>query len=313
MNQGIRQEVLESIARGEERLLSTQAPDGFWRDYWLKPGPSEDWVTACCGLALAAAPRQSRTAQGLAEAVGALRSAMRPGGWGYNRHTVPDGDSSAWALRCLAALGTWPLRQHAPCLERYLDENGRAHTFLPREQAGSWGDAHADVTPVVGMALASIGASHTLVLRTRNAVIADQLDDGSWHSFWWSTDAYATARSLEFLSLTGGVPARHAERARLWFRSLDEANNSFEAAQRLVISVLLAEPSYEWVDILLEMEAESGQWPPSPVLLAPDKEKPEEHGPAYADDERVLSAAMVIMALKSWLASALAEALPRTA
>jgi hypothetical protein len=201
-------------------------------------------------------------------------------------------------------LGKWPLKQHTACLERYLDEDGRAHTFLPRERAGSWGDAHADVTPVVGMALMSTGADHKLIYRTRSAVLADQVPDGQWRSFWWTTDAYATARSLEFLSLTGWFPARHAELARGWFRTLGQIKDSFEAAQRLVISVLLGESPYEWLDILLEMEEKGGVWPSSPVLLAPHKDKPAERGPAHADEERVLSSAMVVMALKSWVRNA---------
>jgi hypothetical protein len=298
---GTRQEVLASLARAQRYLLSRQAPDGFWRDYWLKPGLSEDWVTACCGLALARSPRHSGSHDGIIAAARALSSARRPGGWGYNRDTVPDADSSAWVLSFLGMFGGWQFRQWELCLQAYLDESGRAHTFLSPEKSGSWGNAHADVTPVVGMALSTTAAAQALVGRVRNAVLADQSPEGHWDSFWWNTNSYATARSLEFLSITGGVPAKRAERSRRWLHAQATVENAFEAAQRLGISVLLDESSYEWLDILLEMEEGKGVWPPSPVLLAPDKDKPEQRGPAHADEEQVLGTAMVVMALKFWL------------
>jgi hypothetical protein len=182
-----------------------------------------------------------------------------------------------------------------------LDDSGRAHTFLPPETAGSWGHAHADVTPVVGLALVSSGSAQSLVDRVRNAVLTDQAPEGHWHSFWWNTNSYATARSLEFLSNTGGIPVKNAELASGWFRTLDRAENAFEAAQCLGISVLLNEKSYKWLDILLEMQEDKGAWPSSSVLLAPDKERPEDRGTAHPDEEQVLGAAMIVMALKLWL------------
>lgn len=298
---GIRREVLESLARAEQYLISRQAPDGIWRDYWLKPGPSEDWVTGCCGLALARVPNQATSLAATTAAVRALCSARRPGGWGYNRDTIPDADSSAWVLRFLAVFSALRFQQPESCLRRYLDDSGRAHTFLPPETAGSWGRAHADVTPVVGMALVSSAGAQALVDRVRTAVLTDQAPEGHWRSFWWNTNSYATARSLEFLWNTGGFPVKNAELACAWFRTLDRAENAFEAAQRLGISVLLDEKSYQWLDILLEMQEDSGAWPPSSALLAPDKDKPEDRGTAHADEEQVLGAAMIVMALKLWL------------
>jgi hypothetical protein len=82
---------------------------------------------------------------------------------------------------------------------------------------------------------------------------------------------------------------------------LDRAENAFEAAQCLGISVLLNEKSYKWLDILLEMQEDKGAWPSSSVLLAPDKERPEDRGTAHPDEEQVLGAAMIVMALKLWL------------
>jgi len=302
VNSGFHQDVCEAITRGERLLAERQAVDGMWRDYWLKPGSSEDWVSACCGLALARAPRSQSTLHSLTAAGRALYSARRAGGWGFNRDTVPDADSSAWVLRFLSIFGIECLKRDAACLQVYVDGDGHAHTFHSPETAGRWGHAHADVTPVVGMALLATGADSGLIARVRNAVLGSQTQEGCWLSFWWSTNSYATARSLEFLAMTGGIPLRVSESVRRWFASLDQAHNSFEAAQRLVISEAFGEAGDAWKNRLLDLEDGRGYWPSSSVLLVPDKETSQsESGVTHADEECLLSTAMSLMALKSWI------------
>jgi len=303
VSSALRAEAQAGIAACERFLASRQAPDRYWRDYWLKPGPSEDWVTACCALALARAPASATGIAAARDAAHALARAARAGGWGYNRDTVADADSTAWVLRVLAAFG-WDCSDYGPSvLHRYLDAQGRAHTFVPPEQAGSWGRAHADVTPVVGIALCAVGASPATVARVRDAVLHDQAADGSWRSFWWATDAYATARSLEFLALCGGVPAQCAARARTWLES-DGPTQPLALAQALAARTFAGARTEPAVDALLVLQLEDGSWPPSSLLLAPDHDDPAEGGPAYADLDCTLGSAMVTLALKSWLTRA---------
>ena len=290
-----------AVARAEAYLASRQAPDGHWRDYWLLHGQSEDWVTACCGLALAQPPRQGACGRAVEAAARALRRAARPGGWGYHRDSVPDADSSAWAVRFLATAGWLRKDQYTTFLQQYLDERGRAHTFLPSELAGRWGDAHADVTPVVGLALLAAAVDSTIVRRIREGVIEGMDPQGFWPSYWWTTDTYATARSLEFLASSGGVPEAILARTPVWLGSQTVTDPPFVVAQGLTVATLIGFDTEGWLDALLELQKSDGSWPPSSVLLVPDKEGGAAQGAAHADEERMLGTAMAVMAVKTWL------------
>src|SRR5207253_672595 len=115
----------------------------FWRDYNLQPGPSDVWATAWIGSCLCGCRSfNDSTGRALAMAVRAISSAVKQGGWGYNRSTGPDADSTAWTCRFLAACNV-PLRSMTKeALSRYVDTSGAAHTFC-EPGAGSWGEAHA--------------------------------------------------------------------------------------------------------------------------------------------------------------------------
>ena len=304
MNSGFALSVRECIDRAADRLVSRQAPDGFWRDYWLKPGASEDWVTACCLLALARPPAATGHVEAARAGGRAIRAVCRAGGWGYNRDTVADADSTAWALRSLAALGYDCRNAASAVLRPYLDSGARARTFLPPERAGNWGLPHADVTPLVGIALLAASGPTALTMCIRSAVLADQMEGGEWRSFWWAGNAYATARSLEFLRLSGGIPAETRRRALCWLRKQADAAHCLDAAHMLALCVLLGEPADRWLDWLLEMQGADGTWPASPALLTPPQEG--EVGvydgqSRHLDSQRILGSAMVLMGLKLWI------------
>ena len=301
---GLSRDVAAAVGRGVQFLASRQASDGHWRDYWLLHGQSEDWVTACCALALAQAPRQLSHNSPVQAAARALRRSARPAGWGYHRDSVPDADSSAWVVRFLGTSGWLPANEYTVFLQLYLDDLGRAHTFLPSARAGRWGDAHADVTPVVGMALLAAGADPSVVRHVRSGVIGGMDSEGFWPSFWWATNAYATARSLEFLALTGGVPKEALAKTPVWLSSQQDTDQPIVVAQHLAIATLVGSDTDYWTDALLELQENAGSWPPSKVLLVPDKDGLAAVGDAHADEERVLGSAMAIMALKAWLRQA---------
>ena len=304
MSLGLTHDVQASTCRGERYLADRQGSDGLWRDYWLRPGDSEDWVSACCTLALVRQPAAAEAGMAAARAGGrALLAARRPGGWGYNRSTVTDADSSAWALRALAALGWAGVRQGELLLRTYLDDDGRAHTFMPPEEADAWGHAHADVTPVVGIALIACGASPASIAQVRQSIVADQSAQGDWPSFWWAGNAYATARSIEFLSHSGGIPEVCAQRARHWLQKTAQIDHPFDATQCLSIGALLGEPCDRVLDALLDNQRGEGSWPSSPALLTPSRESGNAGSEGHHDSECVLGTAMVLMALKSWLAN----------
>lgn len=316
----LEQEVRLAAQYGIHFLLARQGRDGFWREYHLPPGPSEYWATAWIGWCLYECRYTSPPSRvALANAVSAVWSGVRDGGWGYNRSTGPDADSTAWVCRFLTAHGMPSGSFAMQVLGPFLDLCGGAHTF--REPgAGSWGEAHADVTPMVGLALAEAGgvtAESILVMRRR--VIRDQRPDGNWTSFWWASDVYATAWSLVFLAYTGGIPAVTAGRARqalLSFGALVDLT-ALELSLLLIAWTRLDPTAISMLDIferLLDSQRPDGGWLPSPLLLVPERfpEAQDSTMVAHADGSGLLTTGLACVALASALAGYLPDSAGQT-
>jgi hypothetical protein len=239
----------------------------------------------------------------LSAAAYAVRHAFTLGGWGYNLSTGPDADSTAWAIRFLATSADGIGSDAMQCLAAYVDAHGRAHTFLEPD-AGTWGAAHADVTPVAGLALLAAGAPTALITRVRRAVEQPCLTGRSWHSFWWSTDDYANAWSVEFLARSGGLSAAVTRVAREIAAAGGEPRDAFEAAHRLLLLLRLGasfnDRADRMVDCLLDFAGPTGMWPPSAQLLVPDK-RDGRSSIAFADVNGILSTAIACTALARWL------------
>ncbi|MGH9279923.1 MAG: hypothetical protein ACRD12_17720 [Acidimicrobiales bacterium] len=213
-------------------LLSRQSHTGRWSDFVLPAGPSDEWVTAFVAACLLAMPGEATS--------GAVRRAWeallgrRPDepGWGYNRLTPADADSTAWALRLAAGLGIVPdARLHAAhtFLASHLRADGgvttygerdpiRRYTRLPADASfAGWQAGHACVTAA---AAPLVGAAATNYLRSQQA------GAGNWEGYWWWDDDYTTALASEALpsgreravrwaqrrvSTTGAVPSTDGE------------------------------------------------------------------------------------------------------
>ena len=262
---------MSSLARQSRRAIQTglrfvldrQAPDGFWRDYELQPGPSDVWATAWIGWCLAQCRSDDATFRSARfAAVRAVAASAVPGGWGYNRSTGPDADSTAWACRLFAAHNAPVADMAVEALEPYLDSGGGAHTF--REAGvGSWGDPHAEVTPMVGLALAEAGSRSPLIAALRSRVVLDQGADGDWTGFWWGTSVYATAWSLVFLAQTAGIPIETATRARnaLVVASGSDALTALEHSLLLIAWMNVdpdANATLDLLDVLLGSQLANG-------------------------------------------------------
>jgi hypothetical protein len=296
--------IARAVRDGEEYLRENQDPDGCWRDYALKPGPSEGWTTAFVGLCLASGPTGLQHWIALQRAASALGS-LHQGGWGYNRYSTTDADSTACAVRFLSALGR--ITGGPALLRRFLDEDGHAHTFV-ETGAGRWGAAHDDVTPMVGLALVSVAGDRELIMKIRSAVLRSRTSAGIWHSYWWATDAYATAQSLEFLEITGGIPTDVDSRARLWLEEV-RPQSAFEAALAVDICCRLdgGGPARMLIDLVLNLQSTNGQWPPSQLLLVPGQTSSDSsvEPVAYADHQGLMSTALAVRSLKRALSSSL--------
>jgi hypothetical protein len=291
--------VLHSILECSRRfLLNAQDEDGFWRDYLLQPGISTAWTTACVGRVLTEYPAATQRARM------ALLRERRPTGWGYNMSVSTDADSTAWVLRFMARTGDACVYSAMDLLKPFITGNGAAQTFRNANFFGTWADEHADVTPAVGLALIECTGDSGLTDRIRRCVLDNQRKDGSWNSFWWSTDAYATAKSLEFLNACGGIPEETRRSASAWLAARPLAASSFEAANLLAALVYCgqgnASQAQSVVEVLMDTRNVDGSWPASNVLLVPDQHSSSEPAPRFRDIRSLMSTSAVLEALHSW-------------
>ncbi len=303
----LQREVDAAIDRGVQALLVRQTPDGRWLDFDLAAGTSEAWTTAWVGWSLAG--HGATAEQARARAAHALAGLSTSTGWGYNRATEADGDSTAWAIRFLATMGDLERGSGEALILRYVDAAGRGRTFPDRPS--SWGAAHADVTAMVGLALVAVGATPESIRRVRRAVLDGRERGGAWHAFWWASDDYATAWSVALLAASGGIPGDVADEVRDWLARTAASGShdtSFDAAFRLLCAVWLGDAggpmATEFVDELVE-RADRG-WPPSPVLFVPDTDAdgvdPASCGVPYADVHGSITTAICCAALRRWSA-----------
>lgn len=299
-------QALDTVGAAERFLIACQSQDGLWRDYpALEPGWSEAWVTAVVGWSLTLSPAGARTGLPVSAAAESLHALAKSDGWGYNRNTASDADSTAWVWRLLARIDDYRGRSASHDLCHYLTPEGYALTFQGACY-GAWADAHADVTPVLGLALLAVEANPELTDRVREAVLSQRNPDGLWHSYWWTTIAYAVARNLEFLAARGGIPDAIKHRIRDWLNEEAIGTSPFELAQELAAAVCIDKKSgNRRCEALLDMQESDGGWAASRTLLMPAQHT-KQLGPValvYADERRLMSTAMAMSALKSWLTS----------
>jgi hypothetical protein len=294
--------IAQAVLAAERYLVLSQDTDGYWRDYALSPGASEDWSTACVGYVLSTGPYGRASAGCLRAAVQALHGARRPDGWGYSRNTPCDADSTAWVLRFLGAAAPPSPRLAVALLQPWLDVNGGAHTFTDA-RAGDWATVHDDVTPMLGLALLAVDGPRQLVARIRRRVLDSQQKNGAWQAYWWTTDAYAVAQSLAFLSATGGIPGPTASASRTWLGHAQAASSAFEAAQLALISAYLfrADAAADRIAHLLALQTPRGAWPPSPTLREPPRSDSQHETLVHADQRGLMSTAMGILALRCFV------------
>lgn len=192
---------------------------------------SDEWVTAYVGAALARSADEDVRASAQAAWSYLAEKQHSEYGWGYSARVPSDADSTAWALVLAERIG----EQHSACarearalLQSARVEGGFAtYADVPKIRAyleapssinfAGWTQPHACVTA----AAALVGSLEPPLV---DEVLVAQQPDGSWRSYWWFEDAYATAISVTALARARSLQARSAvERACGWAcRRLDE-------------------------------------------------------------------------------------------
>ncbi|MBP8929835.1 MAG: hypothetical protein KBG46_00985 [Paracoccus sp.] len=328
---------LSAAHRARKFLLAGQQPLGWWSDFRLAPGASTLWVTAYVGAALA-------RSGGRDAAMRAWRFLRRwvAGGWGYSQATPPDADSTAWCLG-LAAMLEWrqdPLVEDArrfltsctrsdgglatyPCNDdiRCFVGAGAADSF-----AGWQGSCLCVTAAAARLGVAGTGAC--------DFIARAQRPDGSWASYWWVEDEYATVMAALAL-MRRGTPAdmRAVSCAANWAAARVGGNGAVPSsvlpegsafATALVLELLAACPAdapaaRRAVTWLHDRQEPDGRWPPSAGLRvpAPGVTAPDAHsgwrmggmreGSVALDICGAFTAATAMSALSAWAAHSSAQ------
>jgi hypothetical protein len=219
-------------------LRQRQHPAGTWSDFAVAIGTSDAWVTAYAGFALAEAAsarqlpaRVRRTAAAGADAAAdwLLANPHQDGAWGYNARACPDADSTAWAIRLLAARK----RAIPPEALRLLDSRATDAGFTTFQSSkGRWAEPTPDVTAVVLLAQLDAGVIHEqgLVEQWRRLVAPAASPRDTWKSLWWLGEAYPTAVAVEAWAAGGRPDLRPIP---VW---ADSPSTTFEQALSLSVA-----------------------------------------------------------------------------
>lgn len=283
-----------------DALARRQHGDGFWREFALQPGASESWCTAWIAWGLAHASPTPVLRHALHQATRALLGCARPQGWGYNRVTGCDADSTAWTTLLLATTAPAHARAAAQALLRYVDPAGNAHTF-DEPRFGDWCGAHGEVTAVALLALCAAGCAPSTLALLRTALCAR-----APVPFWWDTAAYGHAWRVVALAGTGGVPSAVLEELDTWLLGQGGQDASaFDHALQLLALASIAPRHADlaaWHAHRLLAAASCAGWPGSCSLLVPPQGQGGNNdlprGPHR--DDGTMTSALALAALARW-------------
>lgn len=184
------------LARATEYILRKRETDGYWVDFAMPQGTSDEWVTAYIIATLSNDPVLRNN---LTSSVEWLQKRFRSGeGWGYNRNTSADADATALSLLALHRMGA-PLPEGArDALIRYRLRSGGYRAYPDWDLDYEYGAGPAEITSIVLLAQVETDMVEADVLcDTVMNLVSQQRDEGGWNTFWWKDDLFATYRTLQ--------------------------------------------------------------------------------------------------------------------
>ncbi len=318
-------------------LLRARNWQGWWQDFRLAPGFSDEWVTAYVGTVLAAFPDARATEAATAAWNLLTRRQRSSGAWAYNALPPGDADSTGWAVQLADAVGEGQ-SERAQLARRYLAQHvrpdggiatyasdGPIRRFInlpPDRSLRGW----CGTQPCVTAAIALLPDFYPQVRPYLRVV---QGDNGSWQSYWWCEDEYATCLAAEVLA-RGGEPedAPRVERAVRWacervnhagFVATDKHPEGSPFATALCLRTLLlahdpdtiGEPVQAVTAWLVDQQRPAGSWISSARLRVPqpDDKHPDTYqgwvyggriqGSIVFDQRGIFTTATVLKALQT--------------
>lgn len=187
------------LKRAIDYILKKRDKDGHWVDFALPQGMSDEWVTA---YIVAALSNDSSCYKYLAPSVEWLQKRFRPDeGWGYNRTTPADADSTALGLLALHRnRATLPESANYTLL-RYRLPSGGYCAYTDQDLDHEHGTGPADITSAVLLTQIETGLFETnIICDALINLISQQREEGGWNSFWWKDDLFAACRTLNALN-----------------------------------------------------------------------------------------------------------------
>jgi hypothetical protein len=273
---------IESARRAVEYFGATRERDGSWRDFAEVPvGPSDQWVTAYVGLALAHV-RQPVANELAQRAATWLEQRRARDGWGYNDRAGPDADSTAHAMLLFDALGRGVPREAAEFAMGHQCAHGGFATY---RRSDAWGRPHACVTGAVCEALMRAERAFDAA-PTRRWLRETANADGDWSAYWWTASRYATMTITRWITADGRSPeasnellACNSERQRLERSGASALRSCFDVACEIEVLRMRGAPRATLegkLRALLWRQRADGSWPGSACLLIspPDASAP---------------------------------------
>lgn len=190
-------------------LLAARDSKGWWIDFHLAAGLSDEWVTGYVGTMLATIP-DNRIPEAVSTAWNLLdsRRYRTDGKWGYNRFPPGDADSTGWALQLAYAIGKGNSERAMRVMQSLAahkrpdggictyesEESIRAFIHAsPKVALEGWCGSHTCVS-------AAIAALPEYNFQLQDYLRSTQLLDGSWQAYWWHDPEYATALAAEAIA-----------------------------------------------------------------------------------------------------------------
>ncbi|QLE40178.1 hypothetical protein FD723_06735 [Nostoc sp. C052] len=207
--------VTQSLQAAITFLLTSRDSQGWWTDFHLGAGLSDEWVTGYVGTTLASDSAIAVDPQALdaAQTAWTLLQARRhriTGLWGFNRFPPGDADSTGWVLQLAHALGepqSERVQQALQSLREHWRSNGGVSTYgsaeairsfiyaAPEQSMEGWCGSHI----CVSAALAALPEVRDQLL---DYLHSTQNSEGSWSAYWWHDLEYSTALAAEALAVS---------------------------------------------------------------------------------------------------------------
>ncbi|MBV9389032.1 MAG: hypothetical protein JOZ78_21660 [Chroococcidiopsidaceae cyanobacterium CP_BM_ER_R8_30] len=202
-------------------LLAARNSEGWWTDFHLAAGISDEWVTGYVGTMLSgvsddrASDDRIQTAMKQSWKLLQTRNHRANQTWGYNRFPPGDADSTGWAIQLAAVMGETDssrAQQAIRSLLAHQRSEGGFSTYerpeairafiqgAPEQDLTGWCGSH----PCVSAAIATIpsgilppdcrAALQTYLQSTQSAA-------GGWSAYWWQDPEYSTALAAEAITV----------------------------------------------------------------------------------------------------------------